>query len=235
MGSRKKVLLKITGEIFLAADKHSIDTAQVKTVAQQIQALSATHLFAIVIGGGNFFRGDRLSSSLGISPAIGHQIGMLATMMNGLFIKDILEQEAVPAAILNAIDCPTTGSTISHQAIVRAQEQNRVIVFTGGTGNPFFSTDTAAIVRALQINAVEVWKGSNIDGVYTKDPKKFPDAQRLSTVSFATALNEKLSIMDTTAFTLAQQHCLPIRIFNILSNDALLHAAGNEQFGSIIS
>lgn len=231
--NKQVILLKITGEILLG-DKKQLDSTHARNLALQIKKLQETHQFGIVIGGGNFFRGAKQGKQLGITPPVGHQIGMLGTMMNGLIIKDLFEQHEVPCSLFCAIPATEVGTPISQQAIESALEKERCPIFTGGTGNPFFTTDTTAVLRGLQINANQVWKGTSVDGVYDKDPHQFPDACLIKETSYHDALLKNLAILDSTAFALAQHHKLPLRVFNIFAPDALLSAAKDPHFGSII-
>lgn len=231
MNNKKRILLKVTGEVFTGTD-HNLCPSYLRDIIKQIKQLSATHLFAIVIGGGNFFRGSKQGAQLGLSAPAGHQAGMLATMLNAIIIKDLFEQSNVASTLLCAIDCPTVGNLISAQNITSALANNQVIIFAGGTGNPFFTTDTNAVLRALQINAHEVWKGTKVDGIYDKDPKKHANAQRYPHITYQEAIAQNLNIMDATALTLAQEHNQIIRVFNIFEKDALLKAAQDNSFGS---
>jgi uridylate kinase len=233
MDSKKKILVKITGTVFLDQEK-SLSVALFKQIARQIKELHASHRFGIVIGGGNFFRGNEHGKQLGINPSIGHQIGMLATMMNGLLVKDILEQQHLDVALFCAVPSPEVGAPITHQDIMDALVHDRILIFTGGTGNPFFTTDTTAVLRALQMQADELWKGTRVDGIYSSDPKKDPRAQLLKQVTYQQALQHNLGIMDATAFALAQQYKQKIRVFSIFEPNALVQAVQSPHFGSII-
>lgn len=233
MSAKKTILLKLTGEVFLSPTK-SLDNSTIKTIAKQIKQLSNTYYFGIVVGGGNFFRGNTHGKALGISPSVGHQIGMLATVMNGLIIKDLFEQEGISSTVFCALPSSEIGVTISQQGINTCIEKGTCIIFTGGTGNPFFTTDTTAIVRALQMQAHMVWKATHVDGIYDADPKQNPEALLLKKISFQEALDKNLKIMDATAFTLAKENRLPIRVFNIFQPNALLEAAQSPDFGSIV-
>lgn len=227
------ILLKITGEILLD-DKKELSNISIQNIAVQIKKLQPAYQFGIVIGGGNFFRGAKQGKQLGISPSVGHQIGMLGTMMNGLILKDIFEQYDIPCTLFCAVPAAEVGIPISQQAIESALAKERCPIFTGGTGNPFFTTDTTAVLRGLQINAKQVWKGTGVEGIYNKDPHQFPDAQLIKEISYQEALLEELAILDSTAFALAQRHQLPLRVFNIFEPDALLKAAHDPHFGSIV-
>jgi uridylate kinase len=232
--STKRILLKVTGEVFISPVTGTIDSSVLLHIIEQIKQLKDTHQFGIVIGGGNFFRGSQHGSRLGISASVGHQVGMLATMMNALLIKDLFESNALPALVLSAIDCPEVGAAVSAQTIQAALDDRKIIIFAGGTGNPFFTTDTTAVLRGLQIQADEIWKGTLIDGVYDSDPKKNPSAQLLKRISYHTAIEKKLGIMDATAFALAATHKQRIRIFSIFEPECLIQTAQNTDFGSTI-
>ncbi|MEX0940568.1 MAG: uridine monophosphate kinase [Candidatus Babeliales bacterium] len=231
---KKIILLKITGEV-LAGDDKQIDISRIIPLANQIKKLNHSHYFGIVIGGGNFFRGSKQGPTLGLTPFVADQIGMLATMMNGLIINDLFQKAGIESSLLNALPLPEVGKPITQDIIKSALSKNKCLIFCGGTGNPFFSTDTTAVLRGLQIEAVEIWKGTNVDGVYSDDPNKNPDSKLLSTISFTQMLNERLKIMDAPAIALAQQHDLLIRVFNIFKPEALMQAAENDTFGSKIT
>lgn len=231
---KKKVLLKLTGEVFLSPITKKLDNTSIKSIAEQIKQLSSQYYFGVVIGGGNFFRGNLHGKALELSSSVGHQIGMLATVMNGLIIKDLFEQAGISTTIFCALPSSEIGTPISQQAIRQALDQNVCIIFTGGTGNPFFTTDTTAIVRGLQIQAHAVWKATHVDGIYDADPRTNVNATFIKQISFQDALQKNLKIMDATAFTLAKENNLPIRVFNIFQPNALLKASESLDFGSII-
>lgn len=234
MSIKKRILLKLTGEIFLDKTTHVLNATAINAIIAQIKYLQPHMLFGIVVGGGNFFRGNKEGRQLGLTPSVGHQIGMLATMMNGLILKDLLEQQGLSAALFCAMPSPEVGEPISQQTITLALEHNTTLVFTGGTGNPFFTTDTNAILRSLQISADEIWKATNIDGIYSADPRINPHAKRLARVTYTQALREKLGIMDMTAYALAETYRKTIRIFDVFSPNALVQAAEDKNFGSFI-
>ena len=234
MSTIKIILLKLTGEILFDPIHHMLDSTLIRTIAKQIKTLNNSHYFGIVIGGGNFFRGTKHGTWLGINPSVGHQIGMLATMMNGLIVKDLFDQEGIPSSLFCAVPSPEVGVPISDQGIKAALSKGHCLIFSGGTGNPFFSTDTTSVVRALQIQAHEVWKGTNVDGIYTADPHKNPNAQLIPHISYDKVLMQNLGIMDGPAIALAKTHILPLRVFNIFKENALITAATDESFGSVV-
>jgi uridylate kinase len=234
MTDKKTVLLKLTGEI-LTDENGKLSKDKICIIADQIKELSREFYFGIVVGGGNFFRGRVQGKALHLSSNIGHQIGMLATMMNGLIIEDIFDQHDLPATLFCAVPTPEVGKPISAQGLQKAQHKDQIAIFTGGTGNPFFTTDTTAILRGLQINADVVWKGTSVDGVYSADPHKDNGAVYIPKITYEQALEQNLKIMDATAFALAKEHHLPIRIFNLFTPDALIKAARDKNFGSLIT
>ncbi len=228
---RTVIVLKLTGEIV----KHStqgIDATLLEDIALQIKELRSTHQFGIVMGGGNFFRGARPGS--GLSPQVGHYVGMLATMMNGLIIQDIFERVGLSTLLFSAVNCPEVGSALSPQALTQGLKEKECLIFAGGTGNPYFTTDTAAVLRSLQLNAVELWKGTKVDGIYSSDPTKDPNAQLVKITTYQDVLNKRLEIMDLSAFALAEQHNVRTRIFNIFTKNALIKAAQTPTFGSTV-
>ena len=229
---KKRILLKLTGTIL---GSNTFESRHLVSLAQQIKRLEKQHVqFGIVIGGGNIFRGNQHGTSLNITPSIGHQVGMFATVMNGLLIHDLFSQYDVQNSLLCALDCPEIGPVISSITIENALRNQNVIIFTGGTGNPFFSTDTNAILRALQMEAAQIWKGTDVDGIYTKDPDIYPDAKLLHKLTYRHALDQNLHVMDATAFALAREYHQTVRVFNIFEEDSLIKAYENEEFGSLV-
>ncbi len=223
-----RILLKLTGNIL------DDGPTLLENIAAQLQQLE-DYTFGIVIGGGNFFRGARQSKKLHITEQTGHSVGMLATLMNGLIIQDIFEHAGISTTLFSAIVCPEVGLSISPQGLQRALKESRCLIFGGGTGSPYFSTDTSAVIRALQIQASSLWKATKVDGIYSADPYEDPSAKMLKHVSYHQAREKDLGIMDATAFVLAQEHNLPIRVFNIFSDNALIHAAKDPAYGSLVS
>lgn len=232
---KKRILLKLTGEAFLAADKRTLCPTTIQSIIKQMQQLTPHYLFGIVVGGGNFFRGGQEGQQLGMTQSSAHQVGILATMLNGIILKDLLAQHDIAATIFCAVECPPAGEPISQQGIIAALKKDQTMIFTGGTGNPFFTTDTNAVLRALQIQAHEIWKGTKVDGVYNVDPYLHNNAKRIMHLTYQEALENNVQIMDPPALALAQQYNQTIRIFNIFETDALLKAASDNHFGSMIS
>lgn len=226
---KRLILLKLTGDILAEQQNQAVE------LVTQIKQLSATHQFAIVIGGGNFWRGNQQGQQFKIKAAVAHQVGLLATVMNALILQEIFWQHNLPTTVLSAVDCPRIAAPVSNNNIRTALNQAHCLIFAGGTGEPFFSTDTAAVVRALQINAHEIWKATNVAGIFTADPRLDPQAKLLKQVSYQMALAQNLQVMDQTAFILASAHQLPIRVFDLFAPAALVQAAQNSDFGSLLS
>lgn len=235
MNGKKRILLKLTGNALLARDGKTLSIDTISAIAQQIKTLAKTHQFGVVIGGGNFFRGSIQGKQLGLTPAVSHQIGMLATLMNGAIIQDIFEKNDLTTTLFSALQCPQISESISHQAINQALADDRTLIFAGGTGVPFVTTDTNAVIRACQMGAHEVWKATNVDGVYNADPHLVPSAHILKTISYADALKKEIKVVDTTALVLGLENQLTIRVFNVFEKNALLQTADQPFFGSTIS
>ena len=230
----KHVLLKLTGELF-SDSKGALTGERIFSILSQINAMRDQYFFGIVIGGGNFFRGNQHGNTMHLAPAVSHQIGMLATIMNGIMLQELCSQQGIPAILLSAISMPQIASTLSLDAIKKAIKKNYLLIFCGGTGNPFFTTDTTAIIRALQINAKEVWKGTTVDGIYEGDPTIQPGSKKRVTISYQEAITKKLKIMDLTAYAMAQEHGITTRVFDLFAPNALQSVAQNHHFGSTLS
>jgi uridylate kinase len=232
MAAKKIILLKITGEVIPVDVNRMLDGSLIHKIAVQIKKLWPEYAFGIVIGGGNFFRGTQQGTELGLDESIGDQIGMLATVMNGLIIENILKNVGLSTTLFCAVPVANAGSSISQQAIDHALAQGHCLIFAGGLGAPYFTTDTAAVVRGLQMGAHEIWKGTTVKGICTEDPKKNPEAELIKKISFNEALERRLTFMDFSALYLAQEHNLSIRVFDIFLPDAMLEAARDPSFGS---
>lgn len=213
------ILLKLTGELFSAKEV-------LQDVCTQIKTLKQTLNIGIVVGAGNLIRGKTIST---------HTAGMVATIVNGLFLKDALKQANIESVLFGALHIQQVTTPIKQACIEKALNNNNVLIFTGGTGNPFFSTDTAAVVRALQIGASHLWKGTTVDGIYTDDPKQNPNATMIKQITYDKALQQDLKFMDSTAITLSKQHGLKIRLYNIFEKNALQKAQEDENFGSTVT
>lgn len=230
---RKIILIKLTGEIFVSNETQRGQLC-VHQVVDQIARLHQDYQLGIVIGGGNYFRGSKQGVQLGLTPWHAHTIGMFATVMNGLTLANLLEKTGVHTALFSALGCPEAGHPITPASIDEAIDQKRCLIFSGGTGNPFFTTDTNAVLRALEIGADTVWKAGPADGVYDSDPAVNKSAHLLPDVTFEKALELKLQIMDMAALALAAENNIRIRVFDVFEKDSLIKAAQDQHFGSLM-
>lgn len=237
--SKTRILLKLTGTILQSSNTRSGKAIHdfVVTLAEQLKVLHSRYHFGIVIGGGNFFRGDEQGVAYGISSSVGHQVGMLATVMNGFILQDIFRQVGIESTILSAQ--PLSGIGIAYTAhqenIDHALANNRIIIFAGGTGAPFFTTDTTAVVRALQMHSHIIWKATTVDGIYSANPHQNTHAEKYAQITYNEAIAKELGVMDLAAFVLAYKHKLQIRVFNIFDTQALIRAAEDISFGTLVS
>ncbi|MEM8897261.1 MAG: UMP kinase [Bacteroidota bacterium] len=231
----KRVLLKLSGEALVGEKDFGIDADTLSRYAEQIRELWELGVqIAIVVGGGNIFRGLQ-GATLGMGRAHGDYMGMLATVINGMALQDALEQKGVRCRLQSAIPMEKICEPYIRRKSIRHLEKGRVVIFGAGTGNPFFTTDTAASLRAIEIEAEVVLKGTRVDGVYTADPEKDANAQKFDQISFADVLTERLNVMDMTAFTLCQENQLPIIIFNINQPENLKRIILGETVGTLVS
>jgi uridylate kinase len=228
--SERSILIKLSGEIFGT----DVKKETVNELVNQIATLASQASIAIVIGGGNFFRGRKDSDRLGMCETAGHEVGMLATVMNGRILQNLLKKNNVPTRLMSAVPCDLIAQPLSSYTISAAMKNKECMIFAGGLGTPFFTTDTAAVARALQVNATEIWKATTVDGIYNGDPRSNSQATLLKSVTFDEVLEKKLQVMDLTAMTLAQERNLKIRIFNIFTPNSLVLAFNDPNFGSIV-
>lgn len=239
----KTVLLKISGEFLTitqqkqaSSQKGACSTkSHIRHLIDQIKQLQKDHQIAIVIGGGNFFRARKEGKEFGLEQPTADTIGMLATAMNGLILQELFEKNGIATEVLSSLPLPSLFTSINQATIKQALHEKKCIIFCGGTGNPFFTTDTNAVVRALQIQADEVWKATSVDYVYDDDPVINKKCKPLINLTHEYALEKKLKFMDLTAITLSQQHNLTIRFFNGHQENALLKVAHDTKFGSTVS
>jgi uridylate kinase len=230
----KRILLKLSGEA-LSANGEIIDSTILEQYAQEINKIKAMGVeIAIVIGGGNIFRGAS-AAKIGIDRAQGDYMGMLATVINGMAVQASLEKHGLFTRLLTAFKVEAVCEPFIRRRAIRHLEKGRIVILGAGTGNPYFTTDSAASLRAVEIEADVVLKGTRVDGVYTADPEKDPTATRYSKLSFQEALSKGLKIMDATAFTLCQENNLPIIVFDMNKPDNLLKLIQGEDVGTLIS
>lgn len=230
----KRILLKLSGEALMADMPAGIDTNRLMDYAKQIKSASETGVkIGIVIGGGNIFRGLK-GVDKGFDRIKGDYMGMLATVINGLAIQSALESLGVKARVLTAISMEPVGERYSKQKLEEAFERNEIVIFTFGTGNPFFTTDTASSLRAVEMNADVLLKGTRVDGVYTADPEKDPNAVKFDDITFTEAYNRGLNVMDLTSITMCRENNLPIIVFDMNKNGNLQKLVNGEKIGTLV-
>ena len=231
--SYRRILLKLSGEA-LAGDGSGIDPAVLEQFAGEIHALAETGVeIGLVIGGGNIFRGAGLAAA-GMDRVAGDYMGMLATVMNALAMQDALRRLGTEARVMSALAIAAACETFSRERALRHLEKGHVVLFAAGTGNPFFTTDSAAGLRAIEIGAEIMFKATNVDGVYSADPKKDPNAQRFERLSYDEALRRNLMVMDHTAIILCRDHNMPLMVFDIHRPGNLLRAVRGEAVGTLV-
>jgi uridylate kinase len=234
MAIYRRVLLKLSGEALMGDDAFGINRATIGTMVQDIAEVQALGVqLAIVIGGGNIFRGVALGAS-GMDRATADYMGMMATIMNAMALQDAMRNAGIEARVQSALNVEQVVEPYIRPKAMRYLDEGKVVIFAAGTGNPFFTTDTAAALRGSEIGAEVVLKATKVDGVYSADPKKHPDAVRYSTISFDDALARNLQVMDATAFALCRDQGLPIRVFNITRPGALKRAVSGEDEGTLV-
>ena len=231
----KRILLKLSGESLMGDQKYGITAEVLQHYSEQVKALVELGCeIAIVIGGGNIFRGIQAEKS-GIERAQGDYMGMLATVINGMALQSSLESNGVYTRLISAISMPQIAEQYIRRRAIRHLEKRRVVIFAAGTGSPFFTTDSAAALRASEINADVILKGTRVDGIYSADPEKDKTAVRFDTISFARVISLGLSVMDMTAFTICQENNIPIVVFDINGEDNLLKIVQGENVGTLVS
>lgn len=231
----QRVLLKLSGEALMGELDYGIEPSVIQRMAAEIAAAQKTGVeIAIVIGGGNIFRGAGLARA-GMDRVTGDYMGMLATVMNALAIQDALESLGVFARVMSALKIHEVCEDYIRRRAVRHLEKGRVVILAAGTGNPFFTTDTAASLRAIEIGADVLLKATKVDGVYDADPVSEPTAKRFSTVSFDRVLADKLSVMDATAIVMCRDNDLPLRVFDLTRPDALVRAMAGDDVGTLVT
>ncbi|MFM8915952.1 MAG: UMP kinase [Candidatus Limnocylindrus sp.] len=232
----QRILLKLSGEALLGKLEYGVDPEVVAFVAEQVKAVTGLGVqVGIVVGGGNIFRGMAAATATGMDRATADYIGMLATAMNGLALQDALERAGVPTRVMTAIDMNEVAEPYIRRRAVRHLEKGRVVVFVAGTGNPYFTTDTAAALRAVEIGAEVVLKATKVDGVYDKDPVKHPDAKRYPAITYGQVLVDGLRVLDAAAVSLCMENDLPIVVFDLDAHENILKAVRGEAVGTLIS
>ena len=230
----KRALLKISGEALAGEEGYGINTTVIKQVAEEIKSVSQQNIqLGVVIGGGNIFRG-LAAAAKGMDRASSDYMGMLATCINALALQDALEEQGVQTRVQTAIEMAQIAEPYIRRKAVRHLEKGRIVIFAAGTGNPYFTTDTAAALRGMEINAEVILKATNVDGIYNKDPKKFDDAEKVASISHHEALSKGLKVIDSTAISLCMDNKMPIVIFKLMDKGNILNVLKGETVGSII-
>jgi uridylate kinase len=230
----RRVLLKLSGESLAGSGEYGIAPPTVRAIAEEIREVVASGCeLAVVVGGGNIFRGLK-AADMGMDRATGDYMGMLATVLNSLALQEALEKIEVPTRVLSALEIREVAEPYIRRRATRHLEKGRVVIFAAGTGNPFFTTDTAASLRAVEIGADIIMKATRVDGVYSADPEKHPDAERYPFVTYLQVLNDGLAVMDTTAVTLCMNNSLPILVFDMTEPGNIVRAIAGEPIGTLV-
>ena len=231
----RRILLKVSGEALAGRQGYGIDPETIGGIAEEIREVVALDVqVAVVIGGGNIFRGIAASAG-GMDRATGDYMGMLATVINALALQDAIEKAGVPTRVLSAIEMRAVAEPYIRRRAIRHLEKGRVVVFAAGTGNPFFTTDTAGALRAVEIGADAIMKATKVDGIYSADPKQDASAQRLDRMTYIDVLSRRLQVMDTTAISLCMNNKLPIVVFDLTRPGNVRRIVMGEPVGSVIS
>ena len=230
-----RVLIKLSGEALAGGEGSGLDAATLQYIACEIANVhrAEAHV-AVVVGGGNFVRGESFSTEGGIDRTVADQMGMLGTIMNALALQSAIEKAGVPCRVQSAIEISSVAESFIRRRAIRHMEKGRIVVFAAGTGNPYFSTDTAAVLRALEIEAECLIKATKVDGIYNKDPRKHKDAVRYDTLNYSEAITRRLAVMDQTAFTMCREHKLPLIVLDFNTPGALVSAARGENVGTLV-
>jgi uridylate kinase len=231
----KRILLKLSGESLMGDKQYGIDNERVRQYAKEIKTVHDLGMeIAIVIGGGNIFRGLSAEKS-GMDRAQADYMGMLATVINSMALQDALEKVGIKTRLLTAIKMEQICEPFIRRRAVRHLEKGRIVIFGAGTGNPYFTTDSAAALRAIEIKADVVLKGTRVDGIYSADPEKHPDAVRYTQLSFKEVYSKSLNVMDMTAFTLCEENELPIIVFDMNKHGNLMKVTDGEEIGTLVT
>ena len=230
----KRVLLKLSGEVLMGDTGYGIDPETINRLASELLDVRASGVdLAIVIGGGNIFRGN-MGTASGMDRASADYMGMMATVMNAIGLQDALERQGGHARVISALHIKEVAEPYIRRRAVRHLEKGRILIFAAGTGNPYFTTDTAASLRAMEIGADVVLKGTKVDGVYSADPVKDPSATRYDTLTFTEALTKQLGVMDATAMSLCRDNDMPIVVFDVTTSGQMLRAVKGENVGTVV-
>jgi len=231
----KRILLKVTGEVFAGPQNFGIDGKTVKAFAQEIKEVKEMGCeLAMVVGGGNIFRGA-VASEIGMDRASADTMGMLATVINSLALQDALEHLGVSTRVLSAIEMRQVAEPYIRRRATRHLEKGRVVIFAGGTGNPYFTTDTTASLRAMEVGAEVILKATKVDGVFDADPLQFAAATKFDELTYIEVLNRELKVMDSTAISLCMDNHLPIIVFNLMEKGNIKRVVSGESIGTLVS
>lgn len=233
----KRILLKISGEMLMGSQPFGIDPLACQQLVTPLRALREVGVqVGLVLGGGNMFRGGKLAA-MGLQRSPADQMGMLATLMNGVALQQALAGANCPARVLTALDCPKVAESYTWQSALNYLNAGHIVIFVGGTGNPYFTTDTAAAMRASEINADILLKATKVDGIYSQDPVKHAEAVKYDTLSYSQVLAEKLEVMDATAIALCRSNRIPIFVFNMrhLKDGDMMHVLTHQRAGTLVS
>lgn len=231
----KRIVLKLSGEAMMGKQEHGIDAEMCASLATQIKEIREMGVkVALVVGGGNIFRGQVASKAFGLDRSVADYMGMLATVLNGLALQNALEKIDIPTRVMTAIDMHAVAEPYIRRRAMRHLEKERVVIFVAGTGNPYFTTDTAAALRANEINADVILKATKVDGVYTADPLKDKAAKKFSRLRFIDVLKKNLKVMDATAISMCMDNNLPIVVFDLAKEGNIKRAVLGENIGTVV-
>lgn len=234
MAAFKRILLKLSGEVLAGEGGFGIDQDRLHSMAREVAEVAQAGVqVGLVVGGGNFFRGVQ-GAAKKMDRVTADHMGMLATVINSLALQDALERQGIPTRVMTAITIPSVAEPYIRRRAIRHLEKGRIVIFAAGTSNPYFSTDTGATLRALEIHAEVVAKATGVDGVYDKDPRKHPDAIMFETVTFHEVLANSLAVMDASAVAMCRENKLPIRVFNLRTAGNIMRMAMGEPVGTLI-
>lgn len=232
----KRILFKLSGEAFLGKSSHGIDSSVCAHLAKEIKDIIKMGVeVAVVVGGGNIFRGAGKSKQFEMERTVADYMGMLATVLNGLALQNALEHKNIESRVMTAIQMHQIAEPYIRRKAIRHLEKKRAVIFVAGTGNPYFTTDTTAALRSVELQADILLKGTKVDGVYTSDPIKNKNAKKFKTIHYMDVLQKKLKIMDSTAVTLCMEHKLPIQVFNFLKGNNLKNVVLGKKVGTLIT
>ncbi len=235
MGSYQRVMLKLSGEALGGEVGQGFDQKAVEAIAAEVKDVAeAGYQVGVVVGGGNFMRGSQITS-IGVERGTGDYMGMLSTIINALALQSVIEGMGQPTRVLSAIETQPVAEPYIRRRAIRHMEKGRVIILAGGTGNPYFTTDTAASLRAIELDCDALFKGTKVDGIYTADPAKDPTAKKYESLTYDMCLEQNLKIMDATAFTMCRENSLPIVVYSIREKGSTLSAVKGNKIGTTVT